>query len=55
MSSPKIIYEKYYELIMDLLEYYNQDKVAKEVIDNIPKDQIQAARNWAYQKQKNRP
>lgn len=39
---------------MDLIAFYNQDKVKKEVIDCIPGEDIQAARKWAYQKQKNR-
>jgi hypothetical protein len=46
--------EKYYEIIMDLLEWYNKDQISKEVIDCIPQEDIQAARRWTYQKQKNR-
>ena len=45
---------KYYELIMDLLDFYNQDKISKEIIDRIPKEDIQAARKGVYQMQKNR-
>ena len=46
---------KYYELIIELIGRYNKDEISKEIIDRIPKEDIQAARNWAYKKQKNRP
>lgn len=45
---------KYYEIIMELLEWYNLDEIPKKVIDALPPEDIQAARKWAYQKQKNR-
>lgn len=46
--------ENYYELIMDLIDFYNKGQVQKGVIDCIPKEDIQKARRWAYQKHKYR-
>lgn len=46
--------EKYYELILELLELHNQDELSKKVIDILSPEDIQAARKWTYQKQKNR-
>ena len=45
---------KYFEIIMDLLEWYNLDEIPKKVIDAFPPEDIQAAKRWAYQNQKNR-
>lgn len=45
---------KYYELIIYLVDCYNDGLFGKEVLNGIPEEDIQAARKWVYQRQKNR-
>lgn len=52
--SHKIIYERYFELILHLLDAYNKNEVSKEVVDWISKEDRQAAKNWAYREAKSR-
>lgn len=49
----RIYMEKYYELIIYLLDCYNDGLFEKEVLKGIPEEDIQAARKWVYQRQKN--
>lgn len=41
---------KYYELIIYLLDCHQDGVLDKEILRGIPADDIQAAKEWSYQK-----
>lgn len=45
--------EKYYELIIYLLDCHKDGLIKKDILKGIPEKDLQAALDWAYQRMKN--